>query len=154
MSTPRQLVAARIGETHLALDSEDVREVIQHVQLTSVPLAPRWIEGIFNLRGDMITAVDGRVLFMLGPSDRDAAVRPRIHLVLRHGGGTRSLLVDEVTDVFQLDPARIGLPPPSLPAQLRALATGTYQREGVLLLILSAASVGALMEGASEGPTR
>ena len=49
-----QLVTFRIGEEEFGVDILAVQEIIRMMQITMVPRAPEFIEGVINLRGKVI----------------------------------------------------------------------------------------------------
>ena len=75
----------------------DVQEVVRQHEITVVPLAPRAVRGLINLRGHVVPAVDLRRKLHL--SDREQHQLP-INIVLRTDDGLVSLLVDEILDVL------------------------------------------------------
>jgi purine-binding chemotaxis protein CheW len=77
---------------------ETVQEVLRHQSMTVVPLAPKEVSGLLNLRGQIVVTVDLRV--RLGLSERDAAT-PNVNVVVRTHDGTVSLLVDQIADVLE-----------------------------------------------------
>ena len=96
-----------------------------------VPLAPRHVAGLVNLRGEVVTVVDVRLL--LGLEARPSGVPP-LHLVVTSRGDTRSLLVDEVLEVVhEGQGAQEGLPP-GLHAGLARVASGVLVLPDVLVL--------------------
>jgi chemotaxis signal transduction protein len=79
-----------------------------------VALAPDKIEGLMNLRGQIVTAIDlGRPL-----PERNATAQP-MNVVIRTEAGSVSLLVDEIGEVLDLEDAahepatEIWTPPPA-----------------------------------------
>ncbi len=89
---------------------EHVQEVLMHQEMTPVPLAPRTVRGLLNLRGQIVTAIEMRT--RLGLRDRPADSLPTI-VVVRVGEDIVSLLVDEIGDV--VDIGADGVEPPPRP---------------------------------------
>ena len=77
-----------------------VQEVIRGQAMTPVPLAPPMIEGLINLRGQIVSAIDLRRLLNL-PCRPEGATP--LNVVVRDGEGAVSLLVDEIGDVLEVD---------------------------------------------------
>ncbi|HEX8325411.1 MAG TPA: chemotaxis protein CheW [Tepidisphaeraceae bacterium] len=111
-----------------------VQEVIRYQQMTMVPLAPREIGGLINLRGQIVTAVELRR--RLGLPDRADAAKP-MNVVVRTEEGAVSLLVDEIGEVVSIDPSTFEPPPETLTGAARALIDGVYKLKGRLLLVLN-----------------
>ncbi len=70
-STLAQLVTFELFSEIFALPILDVREVIHLPDITPVPQAPSFVEGVINLRGQIIPIVDLRRRFGLMPGARD-----------------------------------------------------------------------------------
>jgi purine-binding chemotaxis protein CheW len=111
-----------------------VQEVLRYQEMTRVPLAHGVIEGLINLRGQIVTAVDMRRRLNMAP--RTDGVTPA-NIVVRSDEGAVSLLVDEISDVLEMNRGAYEPPPQSLPPEQRDLIEGLYQLDKRLLLILN-----------------
>ena len=129
------LVLARIGEVFMAFPVVDVREVLDDIQITRVPLAPTHILGLLNVRGEVVSVVDTRTLLDL-PKDQGDQHLP-LHLLLSHGGETKSFLVDEVLEVIRPEARELVSVPPGLSAPLEAVALRVIQQAQRLTLVCS-----------------
>ena len=138
MSEPRFLVLAGIDDLTLAFDVSQVREVLTDAQVAPVPLAPQHVRGLTNLRGEVLTVVDGRTLLERPPNPD---VAHETHLVLMHDGLAQSLIVDEVRDVVRIDAAKPLPLPPGLAPAVRARARGLCRSADGLVLLVDAAQV-------------
>jgi len=96
-------------------------------------LAPMVAEGLINLRGQIVTALDMRRRLGLAPREPG---RLPMNLVVRTEEGPVSLLVDEIGDVLELDPADFESAPDNLTPEARQLVRGVYKLKGRLLLVL------------------
>jgi len=110
-----------------------VQEVIQHQEMTRVPLAPDVISGLINLRGQIVSAIDLRR--RLGLEDRPAGQLP-MNVVVRTRDGAVSLLVDEIGDVIEVEEETLESPPETLQGFAREVVSGVYKLSGRLLLAL------------------
>ncbi|MDR3460041.1 MAG: chemotaxis protein CheW [Verrucomicrobiae bacterium] len=110
-----------------------VQEVIRYQGMTRVPLAPATIQGLINLRGQIVTAIDLRRRLELPP--RDAEQLP-MNVVVRSEDGAVSLLVDEIGDVVEIQDDIFEHPPETLKGVARELVQGVYKLKAQLLLIL------------------
>ena len=68
--TERQFVVFDLNEEAYGVDIGAVREIIRMQEITRVPRAPRFIEGVINLRGKVIPVVDLRQRFSMPETDR------------------------------------------------------------------------------------
>ncbi|HUA92847.1 MAG TPA: chemotaxis protein CheW [Terracidiphilus sp.] len=122
-----------VGDLFFGVDVLRVQEVLLFQQMTRVPLAPNVIEGLINLRGQIVTAIDMRRLLRL--PDRATGQAP-MNMVLRTEDGPVSLLVDEIGDVVDLDPGSFERPPQNVDPAGRELIRGVYKLKDRLMLVL------------------
>lgn len=136
MSSPaasRQLATFMVDGLLFGIDVLKVQEVMRYQPMTSVPLAPTVVQGLINLRGQIVTAVDLRR--RLGLASRPAGARP-MNVVVRTPDGTASLQVDEIGDVLELDAALYEPAPDTLRGKVRELISGVYKTPKRLLHVL------------------
>jgi purine-binding chemotaxis protein CheW len=119
----------------MGIELTRVQELLRFQEMTSVPLAPRAIEGLINLRGQIVTALDVRRILGL-PVVASEDSQP-MNIVIQSEGGAVSLLVDEICDVLDV-PRKSSTPlPENMPAHQRDLIERVYQLDTGLLLILN-----------------
>ncbi len=116
------------------IDVLQVQEVLRYQEMTQVPLAPGVIEGLINLRGQIVTAVDMRRRLKLQP--RAAGQTPMNTVVRTQEGAAVSLLVDEIGDVVEVDSEAFERAPDNVDPAARDLLQGVYKLKDRLLLIL------------------
>src|SRR5699024_2147237 len=93
-----------LGQQQYGLNVLQIREIICATEITPVPGAPRHVLGIINVRGSIITVVDTRQRLALPLREmRDSDWI----LVMDVDGQSIGLLVDEVSEVIDVDPRRI-----------------------------------------------
>lgn len=90
----------------------DVREIIRMTEITPVPQAPGFVEGVINLRGQILPVVDLRKRFGISPKENDDTTRI---VVVELTNSAVGLIVDSVSEVLRI-PADVVAPPPSLVA--------------------------------------
>jgi purine-binding chemotaxis protein CheW len=133
MEPARQFCTFHLGDLYLGIEVLQVQEVIRAQVITRVPLAPRAVTGLINLRGQIVTAVDLRR--RLGLPDRDEAASP-MNVVVRTDDGAVSLLVDEIGDVLEVTADAFEPPPETMSPAARGLIRGVYKLQDRLLLLL------------------
>jgi purine-binding chemotaxis protein CheW len=131
----RQFSTFFVADLFFGVDVLRVQEVLQFHQMTPVPLAPAVIEGLINLRGQIVTAIDMRRRLQLPPRGGD---QTPMNMVLRTADGAISLLVDEIGDVLDVDEATYEPPPDNLDPAARDVIRGVYKLKDRLLLVLDA----------------
>jgi purine-binding chemotaxis protein CheW len=122
-----------VGDLFFGVDVLSVQEVLRFQQMTHVPKAPEVIEGLINLRGQIVTAIDLRRRLRLPPRSGDQVPT---NVVIRTDDGAVSLLVDEIGDVLDVDAATYERPPENLDPAVQGIIRGVYKLKGRLLLIL------------------
>jgi purine-binding chemotaxis protein CheW len=122
-----------VDDLFFGIDVLRVQEVLCYQEMTRVPLAATVAQGLINLRGQIVTALDMRRRLGLTPRRVD---RLPMNLVVRTEEGPVSLLVDEIGDVLQLDSADFESAPDNLTPAARELVQGVYKLKGRLLLVL------------------
>jgi len=131
------------------IDVLQVQEVLRYQEMTRVPLAPGVIEGLINLRGQIVTAVDMRRRLKL--KARAEGQMP-MNTVVRTEEGAVSLLVDEIGDVVDVEAEAFELPPDNIDPAARELLRGVYKLKDRLLLILDTEKTIDLAAGAAPSP--
>ncbi len=122
-----------IGDLFFGVDVLHVQEVLRFQPMTPVPQAPDVIEGLINLRGQIVTAIDMRRRLRM---PRLAGDRSPMNIVISTQDGAVSLLVDEIGDVLDMDAANYERPPDNLDPTARELISGVYKMKNGLMLVL------------------
>jgi purine-binding chemotaxis protein CheW len=130
----------RLGDEEFALPIDAVVEVAQvPLQITRVPKTPKFLEGVINLRGDVLPVVDQRRRFDM-PKLLNTEGRKLIVIKMeRHRAG---LIVDSVSDVLRTSPENIE-PPPELTEETTRLVRGVInlQKSNRMVLVLDPTEV-------------
>ncbi|TQK03276.1 chemotaxis protein CheW [Herbaspirillum sp. SJZ107] len=115
-----QLVVFRLGQEEFGVPIDSVQEIVRvPEQLTQVPRAPAFVEGVINLRGAVLPVVDLRR--RLGLLHAERSDRQRIMVFVIDGVRT-GFIVDSVAEVLKVERRAIE-PAPCLSAeQSRLLA--------------------------------
>ena len=131
--TSSQFSTFFIGDLFFGVDVLHVQEVLRFQPMTAVPQAPDAVEGLINLRGQIVTAIDMRRRLHMPKLPED---RTPMNIVVRTPDGAVSLLVDEIGDVLQMDESNYERPPDNLDPSARELILGVYKMKNSLLLVL------------------
>jgi purine-binding chemotaxis protein CheW len=130
MST-RQYATFEVAGQLFGVEVGAVQEVLSFSEYTAVPLASAAVGGLFNLRGQVIAAVDMRVQLGL---PRQSLGGPVMNVILRGDDEPVSLLVDRIGEVIDLDESEFEPPPDTLTGPTRELVLSTVKLEGRLML--------------------
>lgn len=123
-----------LGDLLFGIEIERVQEVIRSQDLTVVPLSPGVVDGLINLRGQIVTAIDLRRRLDL--PNRPSNEEP-MNIVLPTSAGVVSLLVDRVGEVVEVDDASFEAPPDTLRGAARKMIRGAYKLPDTLLMVLN-----------------
>ena len=110
-----RLITFRVGPETFVLDIMAVRQIVPYSGSTSVPTAPRFVEGIIVLRNEVIPIIDLRT--RLYPR-MEKAESPLV-LITHTSAGIIGLKVDEVRRIVTISSDAF-LPPPPLIRGIRS----------------------------------
>jgi purine-binding chemotaxis protein CheW len=125
----------RLGDVEFGLPIDTIVEVAQvPAQITRVPKTPKFLEGVVNLRGEVLPVVDQRRRFDMPKLEMTSGQKLIVIRTERHRAG---LIVDSVSDVLRT-PADSVAPPPDLTDQISRLVRGVInlpQTDRIVLLL-------------------
>jgi len=122
-----------IGQSYYGIEVLKVQEVTGNPTIVPVPLAPDFIRGLINLRGQLATALGLRALFGEAAAAKDLE---EMSVVCRAEGNLVSLIVDEIGDVLEVEGKNFEATPESLPVGIKRFVKGVYKLDGKLLSVL------------------
>ncbi len=128
-----QLVTFLIGGEVFGVDILAVQEIIRLLDITRVPRSPEFVEGVINLRGQVIPIVDLRKRFGLKERAFDSATRI---IVINTENITVGFIVDEVAEVLRLSSNMIDTPPGVVSGLDSDYINGVGKMEDTLLILL------------------
>ena len=133
MSDVRQISTFFVQDLFFGVEVLQVQEIIRHVTITRVPLAPPRVGGLINLRGQIVTAINLRRCLDL--PERPPGQTPA-GLILQAEEGLVGLIVDEIGTVFEPPEDAFEPPPDILKGKLRDLVGRIYTLSNGLLLVM------------------
>ena len=122
-----------LGDTLCGLDIELVQEIYDDLEIAYVPLAPEYILGVMNLRGQIVTVIDQRCKIGLGNSTINNSSRI---LIVRADDEFFGLLVDRIADVVSTTRNKIVKPPSNVKGLQGAYFKGVIHTDSNELLAL------------------
>jgi len=144
MAKTKQYCTFFLNDFFFGIEVEKVQEVIRYQQMTRTPLAPSYVRGLINLRGQIVTAIDLRRLLDMGEFTDEE--RP-MNVIIRSKDGAISFQVNEIGDVLEVDDSSFEYPPETLKGVARDLIQGACKLKDRLLLILDAEKAVAMASG-------
>ncbi len=136
----QEYVTVMVGEQLFGLPIDRVHDVFIASTLTDVPLAPREIVGLLNLRGRVVTAMCLRRRLGLP----DAEKGREMAVGLEHQGESYGLLVDQVGEVTRLSAETREPNPVHMDPRWARLSRGVHRLDHQLLIILDVDAVLAI----------
>ena len=129
-----QLVSFQLGDEVFAIDILGVQEIIRMLEITQVPNAPHYVEGVVNLRGKVIPIINLRTRFGLPGAvptkDTRIVVVEVAHMIL-------GFIVDSVEEVIRLPEGCIEAPPLTGRGGAEECHKGVGRVNGCLVLLLN-----------------
>jgi purine-binding chemotaxis protein CheW len=128
-----QLVVFELGGERFGVEIERVHEIIRRPDVTQVPRAPEFVEGVINLRGRIVPVVSLRNRFGFPP--REATRSTRV-VVVEVGGATIGMVVDAVAEVARVSEAAIEPPAAIVSSLNNEFLRGIAKRSDDLIVLL------------------
>lgn len=129
----QQLVTFLLGSENYGVDIMDVKEIVDYEEIRSIPNAPAYMEGIFNLRGDILPIISLHKRFHL---QRAAETEEDSLLILTIGGMQLGIIIDRVLRVISIQGDEIQPPPQMISGIGAEYIQGVVHRdEGYLILL-------------------
>ncbi|MFL0269681.1 chemotaxis protein CheW [Candidatus Clostridium radicumherbarum] len=94
-----QVVIFRIGDEQFAVETSKVQSINDIMEITKVPKAPKYIKGLINLRGNIISLLDINLLLDIEKND---AEQNNI-IILEVDDEQVGMTVDEVDEVLEIE---------------------------------------------------
>ena len=130
----RQLVVFRMGNEHYGVDIGKVEGIVNMLPITAVPDAPNYVEGVTNLRGEVLPVLSLRKRF--GLPDVETTRQTRI-VVVETSGSKVGMIVDEVNEVLRVDEEAIEPPSPVVTTVDSAFITGIAKIDERLVILVN-----------------
>ncbi len=130
-----QLVGFTVDNEEYCVDILKVQEIIRMVDITKMPNAPGFVEGVINLRGKVIPVIDFRKRFNLSGTT-DVSDQNRRIVVVIIDGVTIGFIVDQVSQVLKLNPEQIAPPPETVRSKDSDCISGVGMLNDKLLILL------------------
>jgi purine-binding chemotaxis protein CheW len=109
MSREFHIVGFQVGRETYGVPITSLHEIVRVPEITAVPDAPEYLEGVINLRGKIVSVMDLRKRF----GEKQATLRKQNRiLVVEHAGRLAGLIVDSASEVLKI-PAESVEPPPA-----------------------------------------
>jgi purine-binding chemotaxis protein CheW len=130
------IVGFQVGRETYGVPITSLHEIVRVPEITAVPDAPNYMEGVINLRGKIVSVIDLRK--RLGETQVVNSKRNRI-LVVEHNGRLCGLIVDSASEVIKIPAADVELSPTEFHEGSMNCVTGLGKYKGRLIVLLEMA---------------
>ncbi|MDA3851172.1 MAG: chemotaxis protein CheW [Spirochaetaceae bacterium] len=133
-----QLVTFQLGLERYGIDIMDVKEIYGLQDVRPIPNAPKYIEGIFNLRGDIIPVINLHKRFQITKAHlTEEEELLSGFIIIKLGSSQIGVIIDKVLRVVTVESNRIQPPPQMISGIGAQYIQGVYQEEdgGYLILL-------------------
>lgn len=120
------------------INAVNVQEILPYQEITDVPLAPSYVKGLINLRGQIVTVLDLRQ--RLG-FECAAQEHTGINLIVSSAEGPISLLVDQINNVLELHADQLRPPPGTVRGVAVQYIQAVCQLADSLMIVLDTGSI-------------
>ncbi|RKY40041.1 MAG: chemotaxis protein CheW [Candidatus Omnitrophota bacterium] len=139
-----QLVIFKIGKEEFGVNIHQVKEIVRLTSITPIPHAPKFIEGVVSLRGQILAVMD--LAKRLELSSQPRSEKTRI-IVVEVENNTVGMIVDEVTEVLRLPIDKIEKPPQIIESEVeQKYIKGVGKLDDRLLILIDLVNVLSLEE--------
>ena len=132
------IVGFRVGRETYGVPITSLHEIVRVPEITAVPDAPDYMEGVINLRGKIVSVIDLRK--RLGDTSGETSRRNRI-LVVEYNGRLSGLIVDSASEVLKIPAADIEPSPLVFQEGGLNCVTGLGKYQGRLIVLLDTAKL-------------
>lgn len=129
----KELALFRFDDRSFGIDISHIQEINKNMSFTKVYNAPDYIQGVLNLRGQIVTVIDLRTKFNR-PASADLFGRRVI--IVKYKGESVGLLVDSIDDIIDFDPKCMEHGTAQMAGVSANYFVGVYKREKDLVIIL------------------
>ena len=127
------IVGFQVGRETYGVPITSLHEIVRVPEITAVPDAPDYMEGVINLRGKIVSVIDLRK--RLGEKTVNMGKRNRI-LVVEHNGRLSGLIVDSASEVLKIPPSEVDLPPNVFEEGELNYVTGVGKLQSRLIILI------------------
>jgi len=133
MNREFHIVGFRVGRETYGVPITSLHEIVRVPEITAVPDAPDYVEGVINLRGKIVSILDLRKRF--GETTITPNRRNRI-LVVEHNGRLVGLIVDSASEVLKIPASDVEASPAMFQEGGLNCVTGLGKWRGRLIVLL------------------
>ena len=133
-----QFSTFHIADELFGFNALQVQEILPYQDITPVPLAPKYVKGLINLRGKIVTVLDLRCRLGFEQLDDETT---GMNLIVISNEGPISVFVDQIANVLDLQTDQLLSPPGTVRGIAVQYIQAVCQLEDELLIALDLKSI-------------
>lgn len=134
-----QFIVFHVGDEEFGVPIESVQEIVWRGPITPIPDSPEFVEGLVNVRGEIVATINMRARFFL-PSEEEKVEEKHI-VITKQQESLFGLLVDEVTEVLRIPETEVKPPHKLITTIHEEYVSGVITLENRLIIVLDLARV-------------
>jgi purine-binding chemotaxis protein CheW len=138
MNREFHIVGFQVGRETYGVPITALHEIVRVPEITAVPDAPSYMEGVINLRGKIVSVIDLRKRFA---EKKISTSRQNRILVVEHNGRLAGLIVDSASEVLKIPSTDVEPSPTTFQEGGLNCVTGLGKYQGRLILLLDMAKL-------------
>lgn len=140
-----QLVIFSLQDKLYGMPSVAVEEITGTVSWTAVPKAPKWLLGLINLRGNVISLLHYERFMNIEDKTQDSEkLCYNNTIIIKHNGKQMALAVDKVHEVIDISEEEV-----QLPVEGEGLLRGVFSRNDVVISLIRLSTLFSKNEGSN-----
>ena len=129
-----ELALFRIDNALYGIDIVHIQEINKNLSYTKINDSRKYIKGVLNLRGQIVTVIDLRIKFGRAPATENDPNRRMI--IVNYQNENVGLLVDSIDDIINIDPTYLETSVTQIRGVNQDYFTGVYKLDSEIVIIL------------------
>ena len=137
--TQIQLVTFQLGEELYGVDIMDVKEIVKVCDVRQIPNAPYYVEGIFNLRSEIIPVMNLHKRFQIKKLETSSNEEELDggFIILNIDNNKIGIIIDKIARVVTVDMSEVKDPPQMISGIGTEYIQGVIRQENNYLIMLN-----------------
>jgi len=129
-----ELALFRIDNALYGIDIVHIQEINKNLSYTKINDTRKYIKGVLNLRGQIVTVIDLRIKFNRAPASENDPNRRMI--IVNYQNENVGLLVDSIDDIINIDPTYLETSVTRIKGVNQDYFSGVYKLDSEIVIIL------------------
>ena len=134
LQTGREILSFRLGREWYGLDLTKFNAIVKDFEIISLPYAPEYAKGIFNLKGNIISILDLKKLLELDPTE--GKVEEEYICIIFFRDIRLGFLIDEIGEIVSVTKDKITPPLSTIDRLKMEYIEGEFKYENIIITLL------------------